>query len=247
MAMTRLLTRAAMGLALAIGAGTAQAAIVNGSFLFSVMTGETNGAGFNAVAGAMPFTGSPASASFTYTGSLNFDLNQPQNSTNAGDLNSEFFATATNGGVGADYGITGYSGSGNFGDANANYVAGLAGFLAGSASASSYNWGSFYTIQLGLLAAGTVLTVTHDDGFSIFQNGVRIGSTTAGPTSRITEQVTLDATAETILYYGRQNGSPSVLIVDAVPPPVPLPAAAWLLLSGLGGLGLLGRRGKKAA
>ncbi|MCU0246447.1 MAG: hypothetical protein MUC42_07725 [Bryobacter sp.] len=124
--MIRLLTRAAMGLALAIGAGTAQAAIVNGSFLFSVMTGETNGAGFNAVAGAMPFTGSPASASFTYTGSLNFDLNQPQNSTNAGDLNSEFFATATNGGVGADYGITGYSGSGNFGDANANYVAGLA-------------------------------------------------------------------------------------------------------------------------
>lgn len=217
------LAGAVMALALAMSPGTAAAGILTGTFGFSVWTGETNGTGFQAVQGAT-IGGSPASATFNYFGGLNFDLNQAQNSTNAGDLNSAFFATATNAGAAGNYGISNYLGSGTFTNLGsgcgtppcpvADYGT-LAGFLASSASASGYNWGSLYRINLGVLNAGSVLTVTHDDGFSIFQNGQRIGNTTAGPTSRITETVTLTNTAETFLYYGRQNGSPSVLKVDA--------------------------------
>ena len=196
------------------------------AYTFTVQTANQNGVAFD----ALPTTrlNNPVTATFTYTGPLNFANVSAQNGTSSGDLNSIFFANGT---------ISNYSGSGRLGaPANADFRT-MTSFLASSGSAANYQYGSLYTIDLGTLAAGTVLTITHDDGASVFQNGVRLGSTTAGPTTAITETVRLTGTADTILYYGRENGAPSVLNVA-----VPEPMSLALVGTGLAGLTVLRRR-----
>jgi hypothetical protein len=235
--MRKVLLGAVAAGAVALSAGSAHAGYYAGTFSFSVVEGNTSGNGFNAVRGATPFTGGTANAAFTYTGTLNFDNTAAQNAGNTGDLDSTWFASATNAGT-PNYGISGYSGSGSYAAANANFST-EAGYLAASGSASGYQWGSFYTIDLGTLAAGTVITVTHDDGASIYQGSTQIGSTKVGPTTVYTDTVQLGATGDTTLYYSRQNGTPSILEVS-----VPEPASLGLL--GLGALGAAFMRRRKS-
>ena len=206
------------GAACAIIAALPGSAVASPTYSMLVQTANQGGNSFDASLGAVGFnSGSAISANFNYTGNLNFNVGP------------SFFTNPA--------ASSGYVGAGTLGaPANANFTT-LASFLASSGSAAGYTYGSFYTIGLGTLAAGTILTITHDDGVSVYQGANRIGTTTSGPNSEITESVKITATGATTLYYGRQNGAPSVLNVA-----VPEPASIALFGAGLMGLAAVRRR-----
>ncbi len=199
--------------------------------------GLTSGSGFSTTSGN-PFSGpNTASATFTYTGGLNFDNTAAENGPGtSGDTNSSFGFSSLN--------ITSYNGTGTvvFNSQTIANFGTLPLFLASSGSASSFDYGSYYTFDLGVLSAGTVLSITHDDGVSLYQGSTEVGSSTAGATSVTTDLINVISTGDTILRYARENGTPSILEVNQVAT-TPEPSGIALLgTSLLGFVGVVRRR-----
>ncbi|WP_338665612.1 PEP-CTERM sorting domain-containing protein [Pararoseomonas sp. SCSIO 73927] len=223
-----LLATAALAL---IGTSAAQA----GQYKIAVTTGLI-GSGFETLSTPPAFSGATASATFTYTGDLNFSNPAPQNAPSKppGDLNSAFGFTAAN--------VSGYGGSGivTYQGTDVARFSTEARFLSSSGSVAGYGYGSHYSITLGALVAGTTLTITHDDGISLYRDGVRVLGGISGPTNVVTDTFSNLAAGSYKLYYSRQNGTPSVLQVA-----VPEPTSLALFGAGLLGLGYVRRRNNK--
>lgn len=110
----------------------------------------------------------------------------------------------------------------------------------------------------GTFTEGFEMAITHDDGFSIYDDGVELISY-ANPTGIRTTPTTGTVTftgGEFRLVYAAANGNPSQLLIEGTalnnsneeeepPTLVALPASSLLLLGGLGVLGAVGTRRKK--
>jgi hypothetical protein len=225
--------RAILAAAALLSAGVAaHADILNGSYSVTVSEGLTGGNGFSTTSGN-PFSGAnTASAAFTYTGPLNFDNTAAENGPGtSGDTNSSFGFSLSN--------IGGYTGAGTvaFNSQTIADFSTLPLFLASSGSASSFDYGSYYTIDLGVLGAGTILSITHDDGVSLYQGSTEVGSSAAGATSVTTDVINVITTGDTILRYARENGTPSILEVNQL---APAPEPSGIALLGTSLLGFVG-------
>ena len=201
-------------------------------FDVTVWTGDPTTSASSTIADAAHIPASVADAHFTFNdptnGGINWSNLAAQNLSLPGNLVKDFLQ------IGDISGFT--SPDGAYADVNAFGNASMS--VAGDSVATFFQLLATYSAPVPL--AGTI---SHDDGASVYVNGVNVYSHPA-ETAVITGNFVLPSgnNNNLALYYVEANGSPSVLNVSAVPEP-----ATWaMMILGFFGLGFMGYRRKNA-
>ncbi len=213
---------------LALFSAEATAATLNGTYTINVRNFADTGGDSNVVtsgnsaANRANVDAQAIDAIIEYTGDLDFAIGSGSSSTTTID---DFLTSK-----GGMYSVT----SSAFGFDIATAIL----------SQGSYIQTTFFEIFGSFAGNAANGIITHDDGVTL--EGVNVaGGVSAPPTPKKTTLFSADAGDFTLLYASA-NGNPSILKVEADVSPVPLPAGALLLLTGLAGMGVARRR-KKAA
>ena len=171
-----------------------------------------------------PVPAGPDTASFTWTGPIDWVNNAPNNGTDhTQNLYSQFFT----GGA-----ISGYSSGVALSESD---------FLNTSMSAEGNAWFSYIQV-VGTTAAGTA-SITHDDGASVYQGASALYSWPT-QTPAVTGTFAIGAGPFTIDYI-EANGSPSDLVFNVAS--VPEPSTWAMMVLGFAGLAFAGYRRPKGS
>ncbi|QIE54075.1 VPLPA-CTERM sorting domain-containing protein [Pikeienuella piscinae] len=207
-------------------AGVVTAAAMVGSahaatFSIDIYNFDANGIEADAAATAANVGAQTLLETVSYSGPLDFSVDAANGLSTIGD----FFA----------------SGSGSVSGLSAG-VAGLTLSSGAGSSSAVFRTTTFLDITANF-ASGFYGDIMHDDGISLFDDGILVTAASAQPpTTQITTAYSFDGGAFRLIYAAA-NGDPSVLNVSQVP----LPATALLLVGAIGGLGFVSRRRRAAA